>query len=121
MLGRLVQSKYLTRNADAVLAAIASRTEEALQAEVRANAAKGAPDKTVVKELQERVRERAAALGIEPEILATRRDLAAVALGSPPPHIASGWRSVELARALETGPVTAAPAPLQDALLQTDG
>lgn len=101
-LGRLVQSKYLTRNADAVLAAVASRTDGTLQAEVRANAAKKAPDKTVVKELQERVRERAAKLGIEPEILATRRDLVAVALGNPPEHLRSGWRFQEVKPLLET-------------------
>jgi ribonuclease D len=121
-LGRLVQSKYLVRNADAVLAAVASRTDAALQAEVRANAAKKAPDKSVVKELQERVREHAAALGIEPEILATRRDLLAVALGSPPPHLTTGWRSQELAPLLETQVRRSdAPAPeLRGPLLQTE-
>jgi ribonuclease D len=121
-LGRLVQSKYLVRNADAVLAAVASRTDAALQAEVRANAAKKAPDKSVVKELQERVREHATALGIEPEILATRRDLLAVALGSPPPHLTTGWRSQELAPLLQTQARRSdAPAPeLRGRLLQTE-
>jgi ribonuclease D len=83
-----------------VLAAIASRDEAALQTEVRANAAAPAPDKHAVKALQEQVRQRASALGIEPEILATRRDLVGVALGDPPPHLRTGWRSRELASVL---------------------
>jgi ribonuclease D len=64
---------------------------------VRANAAGPAPDKHAVKALQEQVRRRAATLAIEPEILATRRDLASVALGDPPPHLKTGWRAKELA------------------------
>jgi ribonuclease D len=96
-LGAFVQAKFLTRNAAAVLGAIAAHTDPEVQAVVRANAAPAAPDKSVVKALQEQVRQRAAALGIEPEVLATRRDLVAVALGTPPPHIARGWRAAALA------------------------
>jgi ribonuclease D len=106
-LGAFVQSKFLGRNATAVLAAIASRDDPELQAEVRANAISAVADKTVVKTLQEQVRQRAATLGIEPEILATRRDLAAVALGTPPPHLRTGGRSVELAALLERGALPA--------------
>jgi ribonuclease D len=97
---RLAQSKFIARSAPAMLAAIASRTDPELQAEVRANAAQAMPDKALVKSLQERVREQAARLGIEPEILATRRDLIGVALGSPPPHLKTGWRARELASIL---------------------
>jgi ribonuclease D len=100
-LGRFVPPKFVARNGGAVLTAIASRTDAPLQAEVRANAAQPVPDKAAVKALQEHVRQRAAALGIEPEILATRRDLVAVALGSPPAHLLEGWRSRELATVLE--------------------
>ena len=92
----LADSKFIARNAPAMLAAIASRMDADLQAEVRANAVPVAPDKTLVKSLQERVRQRAAVLGIEPEILATRRDLVGVALGSPPEHLRTGWRAQEL-------------------------
>jgi ribonuclease D len=95
-LGRIVPPKFVARNGNAVLAAIAQRAESGLAAEVRANSPQAAPDKTVVKSLQERVRERAAQLGIEPEILATRRDLVAVAAGRPPAHLAGGWRAAEL-------------------------
>jgi ribonuclease D len=96
-LGRFAPGKFMTRNAGAVLAALASRDDATLQADVRANAAGPAPDKHAVKALQEQVRQHAAALAIEPEILATRRDLAAVALGDPPPHLRTGWRARELA------------------------
>jgi ribonuclease D len=101
---RLAQSKFITRSAPAMLAAVASHTDEELQAEVRANAAQAMPDKALVKSLQERVREHAAKLGIEPEILATRRDLIGVALGSPPEHLRTGWRARELASVLALPP-----------------
>lgn len=95
-LGKLMPPKFVTRFGQAALAAIASRTDPALQAEVRANAAQAQPDKAVVKALQEQVRQRAAVLGLEPEILATRRDLVGVALGRPPAHLRTGWRSHQL-------------------------
>ena len=101
-LAAFAQSKFLVRSAPAVLAALESRTDPELQTTVRANAAQAAPDKTTVKALQERVRQRAAELGIEPEILATRRDLVAVALGTPPRHLREGWRARELAPLLAT-------------------
>jgi ribonuclease D len=107
-LGTLVPEKFAARNAATVLAAVATHAQPDLQAEVRANASQAAPDKNVVKALQERVRQQAAKLGIEPEILATRRDLVAVAGGRPPAHLTQGWRAAELAAVLEptTAPVT---------------
>ena len=100
-LGSVADSKFIARSAPALLAAIATHTDPDLQAEVRANAAPAPPDKTLVKSLQERVRQHAAALGIEPEILATRRDLIGVALGDPPLHLTTGWRAKELAPLLQ--------------------
>jgi ribonuclease D len=99
-LAALTDSKFLARSAPAVLAALAQRDDPELQAEVRANAAQALPDTALVKELQERVRRHAAALGIEPEVLATRRDLIGVALGDPPPQLRTGWRARELAPVL---------------------
>lgn len=96
-LAAFVPPKFVARNARDVLAAIAASSEPATQEEVRANAAPPAPDKNAVKALQEQVRQRAGTLGIEPEILATRRDLVAVALGNPPAHLRVGWRARELA------------------------
>jgi ribonuclease D len=93
----LADTKFIARSAPAILAALASRKDPQLQAEVRANAAQPMPDKALVKSLQERVREHAAVLGIEPEILATKRDLVGVALGNPPDHLRAGWRAKELA------------------------
>jgi len=100
-LASLGESKFIARSAAAVLAAIASRDDAELQAEVRANAAQPMPDKLLVKSLQDRVRQHAATLGIEPEILATKRDLVGLALNDPPLHLRSGWRARELAHVLE--------------------
>ena len=96
-LAAIADSKFIARSAPAMLAAIASRNDAEVQAEVRANAAQPMPDKALVKSLQERVRQRAAVLGIEPEILATKRDLVGVALNDPPLHLRTGWRAKELA------------------------
>ena len=103
-LAAFVPPKFVARNASAVLAAIAGSSDAAIQEQVRANAAQPAPDKHAVKALQEQVRQRAAALGIEPEILATRRDLVGLALGCPPAHLRSGWRARELATLRSGGP-----------------
>jgi ribonuclease D len=100
-LARLADSRFMARSASAVLAAIAARNDADLQAEVRANAAQPLPDKTLVKALQERVRRHASVLGIEPEILATKRDLIGVALNDPPLHLRTGWRAQELAPLLK--------------------
>ncbi len=100
-LGALASSKFMVRSAPALLAALGARASAEVQAEVRANAAQVPPDKATIKALQERVRQRAVVLGIEPEILATRRDLAALALGQPPDHLRTGWRAKELAPLLE--------------------
>ncbi|HXS80918.1 MAG TPA: HRDC domain-containing protein [Gammaproteobacteria bacterium] len=96
-LAAVAESKFIMRSAPVILAAIESRNDAELQAEVRANAIQAIPDKTLVKSLQERVRQHAATLGIEPEILATKRDLVGVALNDPPLHLRTGWRAKELA------------------------
>ncbi len=100
-LAAFADSKFVSRSAPAMLAAIASRNDAEVQAEVRANAAPPMPDKALVKSLQERVRQHASVLGIEPEILATKRDLIGVALNDPPLHLRTGWRATELAPLLK--------------------
>ena len=92
-LAAIADSKFIARSAPAMLAAIASRNDAEVQAEVRANAAQPMPDKGLVKALQDQVRQHAAVLGIEPEILATKRDLIGVALNDPPLHLRTGWRA----------------------------
>lgn len=58
------------------------------------------PDKALVKSLQAEVGRRARELGLHAEVLATRRDLTAVAAEDPPEHLAVGWRAGELASLL---------------------
>lgn len=53
-------------------------------------------DKSVLKTLQADVRRRAAKLGIEPEVLATRRELVQLAAGEPPAALAHGWRAEQM-------------------------
>jgi ribonuclease D len=93
---QLMPPKFVARNGEDIVAAVARRDEADVQAIVRASVAQQAPDKTKVKALQEDARKRAAELGIEPEILATKRDLIALAAGRPPAHLRDGWRAVAL-------------------------
>ncbi len=106
-LASLVDSKFIARSAAAIVAALASRDDAELQAEVRANAVQPMPDKLLVKALQDRVRQHAAVLGIEPEILATKRDLIGVALNDPPIHLRTGWRAKELGSILASAALPA--------------
>ena len=92
----LMPPKFVARNGADIVAAVARRDDADVQAIVRASVAQQPPDKNKVKALQEDARQRAAALGIEPEILATRRDLAALAAGNPPAHLRRGWRATAL-------------------------
>jgi ribonuclease D len=55
------------------------------------------PDRSLVKRLQEAVKERATALGVQPELLATRRDIALAASGQLSEPLATGWRGTVLA------------------------
>lgn len=92
----LLPARFAARHGEELIAALDTRDDPELQAIVRSHARQHAPDKTRVKTLQESVRRRAAELGIEPEILATRRDLVALALGAAPTHLKSGWRASAL-------------------------
>jgi ribonuclease D len=94
--GALMPPKFAARNAAEIVAAVARRDDPEVQTIVRASAAPPPPDKSKVKALHEDARKRAASLGIEPEVLATRRDLAALAAGRPPAHLRAGWRASAL-------------------------
>jgi len=63
-----------------------------------------APDRSLVKSLQARIRQIADRLGIQPELLATRRDIALIASGHPPELLTSGWRADILAEVLAPSP-----------------
>ncbi|HLF10586.1 MAG TPA: HRDC domain-containing protein [Gammaproteobacteria bacterium] len=92
-----VAARFAAKHGAEILAAIAESGSEQLRSIVREHSLQQAPDKQRLKELQEIVRRRAGELKLEPEILATRRDLAALAVGSPPGHLRQGWRATELA------------------------
>jgi ribonuclease D len=87
--------RLAARHGDEILAAVAERRPE-LEALIESAAVGERPDKQKFKELQRRVRERAGVLGIEPEVLASRRDLNALLIGRPPPHLREGWRAAEI-------------------------
>lgn len=75
---------------DAILAAIENAGPAAEITEDRP------PDKEQVRQLQAAVKDRAGELGIQPELLATRRDIALVVSGRLPDAFANGWRSAIL-------------------------
>lgn len=58
------------------------------------------PDRALAKALQAEVRARAADLGIQPELLATRRDIAKLAAGQSADALPPGWRRSILAEIL---------------------
>ena len=73
-------------------AAVAARPERSPQREF-ADAERPGPDQLrLQKALQARLAETAAALGIQPEVLATRRELAALARGGRDLPVMRGWR-----------------------------
>lgn len=55
-----------------------------------------APEKSEVRSLQSAVKERAASLGIQPELLATRKDINLIAIGQAPAYLIEGWRNAIL-------------------------
>ena len=54
------------------------------------------PDKIVLQALQERVRVRAGELGIQSEVLATRKEMSEFLVDRPSDRISAGWRQTEL-------------------------
>lgn len=79
-------AKLLARSGPALLEALRKAPELPETPEA------GAPDRQRVKRLQADVRSRARALGLQPELLATRRDIAQAAGGHAPDAFVSGWR-----------------------------
>jgi ribonuclease D len=93
----IVAPKFASRYGAEVLAAVAAPSDSASLALVEEHGARPVAEKQRVRDLQDRVRRRAAELGLTPEILATRRDLTALAAGHPPQHLVNGWRAAALA------------------------
>lgn len=61
-----------------------------------------APDKAIVRSLQSDIKSRADKLGIAPELLATRRDIAMLAVGRVPDGLSTGWRRSVLGDLLDS-------------------
>ena len=81
------------RSGREMLAALAEADSADLREQVAGTLRDRAPDKKALKVLQARTRDAADALGINAEILATKRDLTATVLGHPRAALATGWRA----------------------------
>ena len=75
---------------------LALRNGPEVMAELRQVLQPERPDKDALKALQARVKARAAELGVDSEVLASRRDLIACLVGMPPEHLRSGWRAAQI-------------------------
>jgi ribonuclease D len=84
--------KLASRSGAAIIDALTSRESEATAEILAARDRQTRPDRAVLKSLQSDIKRRADRLGIYPAILATRRDLSALASGNPPPNCSEGWR-----------------------------
>ena len=82
------------RSGDEILSAIAA--SENSEIPTLASEPRGARDNGGMKQLRERVRQRARALDIDPQVLATRKELGELLGGVPSGRIAEGWRRNEL-------------------------
>jgi ribonuclease D len=79
------------RAADAILAAVGSAADETVERDVENSLRPGTEQLRRQKLLQKRLTVLAGELGMQPEVLATRRELAALR-GSRPLTVLSGWR-----------------------------
>lgn len=87
--------RLAAKSGEDILRVIRDADHERLAGELAAERSTPA-DKGLLKDLQQKVKKRAEELGLYPEVLATRRDLAALAAGDSPPLLAQGWRAEQL-------------------------
>ncbi len=87
------------RSGPAIIAAIAEFSEADFRERVTASAPSEPPDRQRVKALKTQLLAHAQALGVHPEVLATRRDIERIARGESPWPPGS-WRTHELAELL---------------------
>lgn len=80
------------RAADEILAAVAAAGDETIERDTEDAARPGPEQLRRQKLLQKQLTTLASELGIQPEVLATRRELAALARGSRESIVLSGWR-----------------------------
>ncbi len=88
--------RLAARSGTDIVTALETRKRPDIEALLARAAPAERPDKQAFKALQERVRRLASKLGIEPEVIAARRDLVAILGGRPPGHLAAGWRAAML-------------------------
>ena len=86
-------ARLAARSGRAMLEAIEASRSPELRREADRALPGAKPDQNQLKALQALVRERAGQLGIHPEVLATRRELSALATGLAPTTLQSGWRA----------------------------
>lgn len=98
---RDLPKKLVTRSGAEILAAVGREPSPDEVERLRRAALGRQADPGRLKSLQAAVRREAEALDIEPEVLATRRELAALAVGEPPDTLIRGWRAAPIARAAE--------------------
>jgi ribonuclease D len=79
-----------------IVAALESREDRAHLETLERAGSSERPDKDALKALQAEVKACALDLGIEAEVLASRRDLVAWLRGAAPQHLRSGWRAAAL-------------------------
>lgn len=91
-----IPPQFIKRFGDEILATTADHenTDKTMLVKKRIN--KPRPDKNNLKKLQDHATQRAHELGIQPEILATRKELIELLAGNRSNRIATGWRSREL-------------------------
>jgi ribonuclease D len=92
---------FVAHSGTEILAVIERSNSDDFRNRVAAMTADGKPDKTRVAALQAAAKGRAEQLGIHPEVLATRRDINALAAGADPGRVLAGWRAAELAALLD--------------------
>lgn len=97
---RDLPKKLVARSGAEILAAVARAPSPEESERLRRAARSRQAEPSKLKELQAGVRREAEELGIEPEVLATRRELAALAAGDAPDSLTRGWRAAAMARAL---------------------
>ncbi len=86
--------KLIKRFGDKILAATTNKNIDQITL-VKKRLHKPRPDKNSLKQLQNLTAQRAHKLGIQPEVLATRKELIDLLFGKPSDRIANGWRQHE--------------------------
>ena len=97
-LGRIdaLGARTRARHGEALLAAVRKADTKRFGQLARQCMPAPRPDARELKAMQTRVQTVAGELGVEPEVIATRRDLVSATLGETPEHIRDGWRGVVL-------------------------